>query len=177
MTYMVRGKQYVAMSGYGKLIAYSLAAPSAKLTTATSKAPASASDELVHQLELTDAPGKAVTLQVCTSCHAAAMWSQLRQNRDAWDATLQRMTTRGMAIPNDQRDTALDYLSKYLGVINVNTTTAADLVRGLGITEDQANAIVAYREKNGAFKDIADLRAVHELDRTRIDSMKNLIAF
>jgi competence ComEA-like helix-hairpin-helix protein len=177
MTYMVGGKQYVAMSGYGKLTAYSLAEEGAELTTSVSKASGPRPDEPVHRVELADAPGKAATVRDCTSCHTAEMWSQRRLSRDAWDGTLQRMTARGMTLSNDEHEIVLDYLSKYLGVINVNTATAADLVRGLGITESIANAMIAHREKTGAFKDIEDLKAIEGLDPTTIDSKKNLIAF
>src|SRR6185437_15686946 len=98
MTYMVGGKQYIAMSGYGKMIAYSLAEDGQTVTTA-----------------------------------------------------------------------AVDNLS-----IDVNTATAAELMRGLNLTQMHAEAIVAYREKNGPFKDMEAVKGVGAVDGALIDAKKKL---
>jgi alcohol dehydrogenase (cytochrome c) len=177
MTYMVGGKQYVAMAGYGALIAYALGEKGANPAIHALRNSQANSANTSPQGELADAPNKDVTVRVCTTCHGPQLWSGLRQDRAAWDQTLQRMTTRGMNINENERAQVLDYLSNYLGLINVNTATAADLVRGLDISESQADAIVAYREKNGAFKDIQHLEAVNGLDSAAIDAKKSLIVF
>jgi alcohol dehydrogenase (cytochrome c) len=177
MTYLVGGKQYVALSGYGTVTAYSLSEQGANFATTPSRPSGVLSNKPVQRVELADAPGKDVTVRVCTTCHGDEMWSRFRLSRIEWDRTLQRMTARGMTLTEDEHKAVLDYLSKYLSVINVNTAAAADLVTGLGITENQANAIVGYREKNGAFKDIDDLKSINGLDAAAIDAKKNLITF
>ena len=101
MTYMVGGKQYIAMSGYGKMIAYSLAEEGQIVATPT-----------------------------------------------------------------------VDNLS-----IDVNTATAAELMRRLNLTQMQADAIVAYREKNGPFKNIEAVKGVAAVDGALIEAKKELITF
>ena len=46
-------------------------------------------------------------------------------------------------------------------VVNINTADAATIARELqGIGLSRAQAIVAYREKNGAFRSVDDLRKI-----------------
>jgi hypothetical protein len=106
MTYMVGGKQYFAMSGYGKMIGYSLAAEEQTVTTA------SAGPE---EVQLPAGPGGEATKRVCTSCHGAQVWSGARLSRSEWDETMKRMSVRGMTLTSDEYKTVLDYLSKELG--------------------------------------------------------------
>ncbi len=114
MTYMVSGKQYIAMSGYGVLIAYSLADKPRNITAASvlSQTPASKPEE--DQADLPDALGKEVTVRACTACHGTGTWSHLRLSQSAWDATIKRMKPRGMALSVDEYKTVLDYLSTHL---------------------------------------------------------------
>ena len=113
MTYMVGGKQYIAMSGYGALIAYTLDGKPGNMTAAgaISQTFASKPEDLA---ELPDALGKEVTVRVCTACHGAGNWSRLRLSQTAWDDTLKRMKPRGMALSVDEYKTVLDYLSTHL---------------------------------------------------------------
>ena len=46
------------------------------------------------------------------------------------------------------------------GRLNINTATAKELTRLSGIGEKKAAEIVAYREENGGFSDIAELMRV-----------------
>ena len=116
MTYTVGGKQYLAMTGYGVLIAYSLgeegrAAPTAGRPRLTAP---SSPDELAL---LPNAPGKEVTVRVCTSCHRAEIWSHSRLSQTAWDEVMRRMmTVRGMTLTANEYETVLDYLSNHLGL-------------------------------------------------------------
>jgi cytochrome c5 len=111
---MVGGKQYVAMSGYGTLIAYSLGEEGQAVTAAGSGSqPASSKPD--ERTDLPTAPGKDVTARVCTSCHGAEIWSSLRLSQTAWDDAIKRMTVRGMALTADEYRTVLDYLSTHLG--------------------------------------------------------------
>jgi alcohol dehydrogenase (cytochrome c) len=113
MTYMVGGKQYIAMSGYGALIAYSLDEKRGNVTAAgtPSQTFASKPEDLA---ELPNAPGKDVTVRVCAACHGVGTWSRSRLSQTGWDDTIKRMTFRGMTITADENKTVLEYLSKHL---------------------------------------------------------------
>ena len=47
---------------------------------------------------------------------------------------------------------------KDTGIINLNTATKAELLSLSGIGESRAEAIIAYRETNGGFRKIEDLK-------------------
>jgi competence protein ComEA len=61
--------------------------------------------------------------------------------------------------------------------VNANKASAADLERILGITTKQAEAIVAYRTKNGDFKDVDGIKKVDGIDAAAIDAKKDRIVF
>ncbi len=70
----------------------------------------------------------------------------------------------------------LDYLSSCLGPVskkvNINKAAACELTRMLGISNEQATAIVAYREKNGGFKDLDGVKKVEGVDPAALDAKK-----
>ena len=133
------------------------------------------------QDDMPDGPGKAVTVRICTGCHGAEMFSGSRKSSDDWDRTITTMTEKGLAISDADYATVLDYLSKSLGPmppkVNVNKATAAELEKALGITTKQAEAIVAYRAKNGDFKDLDSVKKVGGVDAAAIDARKDSIVF
>jgi competence protein ComEA len=129
-----------------------------------------------------DGPGKETTVRVCTFCHVAEMFSSSSMSADDWDRTITTMTTdKGITIGDDDYAAVLDYLSKCLGPnsakININKAAACELTRILKITTQQANAIVAYREKNGNFKDLAGVKKVEGVDAAALEAKKGGISF
>jgi alcohol dehydrogenase (cytochrome c) len=173
MTYMVGGKQYIALSGYGTLIAYSLGEE--RLTTL-----ANPGEQLANQDDLQGfpaAPGRDLTLRTCTSCHGAGLWSGSHLSERGWADTIDRMRVRGLVLTDDEHRTVLDYLTKNFGITNVNTASAAEMIRGLRITQRQAENIVSYREKNGPFKSLEDLKRIEGLEPAAVDARKNMIVF
>jgi competence protein ComEA len=133
------------------------------------------------QDDLPEGEGKAATVRICTGCHGAEMFSSYHKSADDWDRTITTMTEKGLAISDADYTAVLGYLSKSLGPlppkVNVNKAAAADLVKVLGITAKQADAIVQYREKNGPFKDLDGVKKVEGMDAAAIDAKKDQIAF
>jgi len=135
----------------------------------------------VQAQDLPDGAGKPVVLRICTGCHGAEMFASYRKGKDEWDQTITTMTEKGLAISDDDYAVVLQYLSTSLGPlppkVNVNKASAAELEKALAITTQQAGAIVAYREKNGNFKDLDALKKVEGLDGATLDAKKESIAF
>jgi len=175
MTYMVGGKQYIAMSGYGKVIGYSLGEEGQRITSAPGGQTPSA--KLEEGTELPPGAARDATVRACTGCHSGSVWSGARLSRSSWDEAMKRMTIRGMTLADGDYASVLDYLSNHFTGIDVNVSTAAELVRWLGVTQKQAGAIVAYREKNGRFKNIDGLKRVEGLDGRAIHARKSMIIF
>lgn len=132
------------------------------------------------QDDLPEGPGKPVTVRICTGCHGAEMFSSYHKSGDDWDRTITTMTEKGLAISDADYAAVLEYLSKSLGPlppkVNVNKASAADLAKVLGITAEQASAIVKYRETNGAFKDLDGVKKVDGVTAA-IDAKKDSIVF
>jgi competence protein ComEA len=131
--------------------------------------------------DVPDAPGKDTTVRICTACHGAEMWAGSHKSSNDWDQTITTMTEKGLSINDADYATVLDYLSKNLGTmpprVNVNKAASSDLARVLGITAAQADAIVAYRTKNGDFKDLDSVKKVTGIDASVIDAKKDNIVF
>jgi mono/diheme cytochrome c family protein len=70
-----------------------------------------------------DAPGKEVVLTKCFQCHTPGMWSDLRQDRRAWEATLYRMVGRGALWSEDEIKTMAGYLGATYGREPASTTS------------------------------------------------------
>ena len=79
-------------------------------------------------------------------------------------------------------NTVLDYLSKAFPAdapkpLNINTASTIDMESALSLLRSQAALIVAYRDKNGKFKSLDDLKKVPGLDFSKIEAKKDRIAF
>jgi competence ComEA-like helix-hairpin-helix protein len=134
------------------------------------------------QDDMPEAPGKAITLRYCTGCHGADQFSSSRKSGNDWDQTITAMTEKNLAFASDADYAAvLDYLSSCLGPVskkvNINKAAACELTRMLEISDELADAIVAYREKNGTFKDLDGLKKVAGVDSAALDAKKDTIAF
>jgi competence protein ComEA len=56
--------------------------------------------------------------------------------------------------------------------VNLNTASAADLEALNGIGPAKAQAIVEYREKNGAFKNVEDLKMVRGIGDKLLEQLR-----
>jgi competence protein ComEA len=129
---------------------------------------------------LPDAPGKDVTVRACGLCHEARRAASLRLTRDGWAEVIDGMMKRGARLSDDDFKVVLDYLStQFAGEaarpINVNAAPQIDLESVAGLLRSEARAIIEYREKNGPFKSLDDLKKVPGLDFSKIDSRRDFL--
>lgn len=132
--------------------------------------------------QLPDGPGRAETEKLCKQCHEVARSISPRLDRDGWSQTMTKMTAFGMKSTADEYALVLDYLVKNYPAedvprINVNQASAIQLESVLGLRRSQAKEVLAYREKNGDFKSIDDLKKVPGLDAAKLDAKKDRILF
>lgn len=64
-----------------------------------------------------------------------------------------------------------------LAKVNVNTATLEELDTLYGIGEARAKAIVEYRQKNGDFRSLRDLKKVPELPDSVVEGLKGRVSF
>jgi competence protein ComEA len=132
--------------------------------------------------ELPAGAGKDTLIRVCSQCHSPDNVIANGQDRAGWENTINKMAGFGAVASDDEFTAILDYLVKNFpagasGPINVNKATAAQLESGLGLTTAEAEAVIKYRDKNGDFKSIDDLKKVPDLDAKKLDAKKDRLAF
>ncbi len=141
--------------------------------------------------EMPEGPGKDVTLRTCTKCHSITNVTGQHKDKDGWTSTITKMVGYGATGTDDEFEAILNYVAKNYGVdsppadaagaahakIVVNKETAAQLSSDLGLTADEAGAVVGYREKNGDFKSIDDLKKVPNVDAKKFDAKKDDLLF
>jgi competence protein ComEA len=131
--------------------------------------------------KLPDGPGKATLERICSSCHGPEIVLGKKLTRDGWSQIVMNMIQRGAQGTDDEFADVVDYLTKTVSVeaakVNVNTATAAQLQKGLEITDKDADAILQYRQANGDFKSVDDLKKVPGIDAAKIEAKKGKLSF
>ena len=135
-----------------------------------------------YSQQLPEGPGKAETVKLCSQCHELSRSVSVRQDKAGWQITMTKMATLGMKGSETDLHAVFDYLtSNYkadeVPKLNINTAEAIDIESALGVRRSQAAAIISYREKNGAFKSIDDLKKVPGLDPAKIEAKKDRFTF
>jgi competence protein ComEA len=126
--------------------------------------------------------GKAAAQRICVQCHEYERSIAPRQNRAAWQTTMDKMIALGAKGTQKEFDAILDYLAttypgEEIPKLNVNEARAVELESALSLPRSQAAAIIQYRTKNGDFKSIDDLKKVPGVDVAKIEAKKDRLVF
>jgi competence protein ComEA len=130
-----------------------------------------------------EGPGKDILMQVCTQCHDLESIPHLKYSRQEWQGLVTEMVNMGADAKPAEIEAIVSYLTTNFGSapaaakVNVNTATAAEIERGLGLAAKEAAAVVQYRAKNGNFRTLDDLKKVDGVDAKKLDAAKDRIAF
>jgi competence protein ComEA len=128
-----------------------------------------------------DGPGKDVFESVCSLCHdgpKAVMGKQW--TRTEWEAKVTEMLQEEPDVTPKEMAAIVEYLSanfKPGGKIYVNRATAKDLETALDLSTRDAEAVARYREEQGSFKTLDDLKKVPGLEVAKIEARKDRLAF
>jgi len=136
-------------------------------------------------VDLPEGKGKDIVEAVCSDCHDFERIVRQSLTLDQWRNTLREMMENGATLNAEDVEPLLAYLARNFGPgkktaatkVNVNTATAKEISAGLQLTPAEAEAIVAYRTANRAFREIGDLEKVPKLDMKKIGAQKELIVF
>jgi len=130
---------------------------------------------------LPEAAGKSTVESVCSLCHDAATAVIGKQwNKSQWELKITEMLQEEPDVTREERAAILEYLSTYFrpgGKIYINKAAADVLQTALEISSQSAEAIIRHRDKNGAFKNLEDLKKVAGLDISKVEGKKDLLVF
>lgn len=115
-------------------------------------------------------PGKALLESMCSTCHDAKSVTASARTKAQWTETIDQMVRYGVQGGDYEVAQVTDYLLRNYSVINVNKAPAADLAVALDVPDTVAQALVTFREEQGTFKTIDDLKKVPGIDATRLDA-------
>lgn len=122
--------------------------------------------------------GEQATGAVCLNCHG---WDSIfggpRQTADQWDFVVSEMVSRGAQGTPDQLELIRRYLKWSWGAVWINRATADDLAQVVGLSPEDAAAVVAWREEHGDFTDLESLKEVPGVDPAVIDAQADAIMF
>jgi competence protein ComEA len=132
--------------------------------------------------QLPPGAGREQTQKLCSDCHELERSISLRQDRDGWKATLNKMISLGAQGSEEEFSVVLDYLfrnypAQQLPPLNVNTAKAIDFETRLSLRRSEAAAVIEYRTTHGSFRSIDDLKKVKGVDPAKIDRKKDVLIF
>jgi len=132
--------------------------------------------------QLPEGPGREETSKLCKQCHEVARSISLRQDREGWNTTMNKMVAFGMKSSEKEFATVLDYLVRHFPAedvprLNVNKATAIELEAALSMRRSQAAALIAYRDKVGGFKDLEAMKKAPGVDPVKLESKKDRLEF
>ena len=127
-----------------------------------------------------DGLGKETFVNVCSSCHDPTHVLGKQMSKPEWKAKVTEMLQEETDVTDEEKDAIVEYLAKNFPKpekVNVNKASAKEIALVLEMAPKDGDAIVAYREKNGAFKSFDDLKKVPTVDAGKIEARKGRIEF
>ncbi|HEX4137406.1 MAG TPA: helix-hairpin-helix domain-containing protein [Bryobacteraceae bacterium] len=135
------------------------------------------------QKDFPEGPAKEYIGQICLQCHQPAMLLGQSRTESDWRKTVARMATKGVPGTPEQFDAIAAYMTKNFGKkedtsrINMNKATADELVTGIGLTPEEAKALIGFRAKHGDFKEWGDMLVIYGVDGLKIEAAKDKMTF
>lgn len=132
--------------------------------------------------QLPDGPGRQETVRLCTQCHELERALSLRQDHDAWQATVSKMVSLGLRGSDDEIRLVTDYLAKSfpgepVPKLNVNTASAIQFESALSLKRSESAAVIEYRTKNGSFKSLDDFKNIPGVPFAKFEAKKARLTF
>jgi len=126
-----------------------------------------------------DAMAEQTTGAVCASaCHGwDVIFNVPRQTPGQWDFIVSDMAGRGAEASDEQLDLVRHFLKREWSTVWINSASAQDLEAVLALPEEEADAVIAYRDERGKFTDLDSLKQVPGIDAATIDAQADAITF
>lgn len=121
--------------------------------------------------------GEETTEKTCITCHPWENITTKRRTLREWGDVVINMTQRGAQGTDKQFTIVTKFLTRYYGVVDVNTAPAEEISAVLGLSARDATAIVEHRKTHGKFTDAATLAKVQGIDRTKLEEQPEALRF
>ena len=126
--------------------------------------------------------GREAVMRLCSRCHTPNIILANGQDRTGWENTITKMARLGATGSDDDFSDIADYLTANFPAsgakkVFVNLATYNQLASVLEISDDDAKAIVAYRDKIKGFNSIDDMEKVPGVDVKKIEAKKDSLIF
>ena len=128
-------------------------------------------------------PAKKFVQQICMQCHDPQFLLKQRRTEEDWKKTVTRMSQKGAGGPIENYNVVAAYMAKNFGKeedttkVNVNKASVDELVAKVGLTKDEAAAVIGYRERNGSFHEWGDMLVIYGVDGRKIEAAKDKMTF
>jgi competence protein ComEA len=137
----------------------------------------------VAQNEFPDGAAKEYVQKICLQCHPPAQLLSQRRTESDWKQTVARMAQKGVSAPSEQFDAVAAYMAKNFGKkedttkLNMNKAKADEIVAVIGLTPDEAKALVTYRDKHGEYREWGEMLVVYGVDGRKLEAAKDKMSF
>lgn len=118
-----------------------------------------------------------LTEKICVECHEFDQVVAIRRTPREWKDMITTMANKGAVAAPDEFATIRQFLTRNYGVVAVNTAAAPDFSSVLGLSQAEADAVVAYRAANGKFANIDALAKVPGLDAKKLAEQTEALRF
>jgi competence ComEA-like helix-hairpin-helix protein len=124
-----------------------------------------------------DAAAETTMQRVCIACHPFENITRTRRTVREWSDQVTNMAQRGA--PGTEKDFALvrRYLTRWYGIVRVNSATPEELSAVLGLPLKVATAVVDYRKEHGNFTDLGGLLKVEGVDKAKLEEQPEALRF
>jgi competence ComEA-like helix-hairpin-helix protein len=135
------------------------------------------------QKDFPDDPAKEYVNKICLQCHPPAQLLSQKRTEADWKKTIARMATKGVPGTPEQFDAIVAYMSKNFGKeedttkLNINKAKVDDLVNIIGLTPEEAKALIGFRDKHGEFREWGDMLVIYGVDGLKIEAAKDKMTF
>ena len=114
--------------------------------------------------------------RVCGDCHELNAVTGTRRERQQWIDVIDEMYAEGAKATDEEFADVLKYLLAHYGRVNANRAPAEDFVAVLGLSEADADRIVAYRKAQGPFETFEALLKVPGINVETIQARRHAVA-
>jgi competence protein ComEA len=144
--------------------------------------PSATTDHSPLHPEFPPGDGREAVMRVCVKCHSPNIILAYGQSRVGWENTITKMARLGAKGTDDDYSDIADYLTanfppSAVQKVFVNMASDKQLADILGISLDDAKAIIVYRDKIKGFKSLEEMKSVPNVDVKKIDANKEHLIF